>query len=135
MLLGSDLLPSMKLTNQLRLGAALGGILALLATYGALHVPCLFSTVTGIQCPSCGLTRSVVAVLRGDLALSIAYHPAGIALVSVVFVALLVPEQTLRAWGGVSERWRALPIVTRAGIGIGLLLMVWTWNLTRIIPG
>ncbi len=38
---------------------------------------CSFKRVTGIPCPGCGLSRSWVAALRGDLGASIAFHPLG----------------------------------------------------------
>ena len=38
---------------------------------------CGFRMVTGIPCPSCGLTRSVTWSVRGDLGRAIAMHPLG----------------------------------------------------------
>lgn len=120
--------------TQLRLAVTVSGLFGLLAVYGPLHIPCLFSTVTGVQCPACGLTRSVVAAARGDLAMSLAYHPAGIGLVGVAFAALVSPKYTLKAYDGASKRWGALSLITRTGIGAGILFIVWSWNLTRAIP-
>ncbi|MFF7643883.1 DUF2752 domain-containing protein [Streptomyces canus] len=42
----------------------------------------------GIMAPTCGLTRSVVAVFHGDLAMAWRYNPAGL-LVAAVSVAVL----------------------------------------------
>ncbi|WP_416529971.1 DUF2752 domain-containing protein [Streptomyces coelicoflavus] len=42
----------------------------------------------GIMAPTCGLTRSVVAVFRGDISMAWRYNPAGL-LVAVVAVAAL----------------------------------------------
>ncbi|WP_151484963.1 DUF2752 domain-containing protein [Streptomyces albicerus] len=50
-----------------------------------LHEP---SHRAGIMAPTCGLTRSVVAVFRGDMALAWRYNPAGL-LVAAVSVAVL----------------------------------------------
>ncbi|WP_331753114.1 DUF2752 domain-containing protein (plasmid) [Streptomyces sp. NBC_00637] len=54
-----------------------------------LHEPTHFA---GIMSPTCGLTRSVVAVFRGDVAAAWRYNPAGLlmAAVSVAFFARLV---------------------------------------------
>jgi hypothetical protein len=41
---------------------------------------CAFKVLTGIPCPTCGLTRSLCHALRGDWSASLGYHPAGIAL-------------------------------------------------------
>ena len=29
-------------------------------------IPCIFNSLTGLSCPSCGLTRAVVAISRGQ---------------------------------------------------------------------
>jgi hypothetical protein len=56
-----------------------------------------------VSCPTCGLTRSVTALLRGDLAGSIAIHPWGVALVAQLAAAWIV-------WGlWNARRWRTRP--------------------------
>lgn len=49
------------------------------------HV-CLCQSLLGLPCPGCGITRSLAAASRGDLANSLAMHPGGIAML----VGLLV---------------------------------------------
>jgi hypothetical protein len=41
---------------------------------------CVLKVLTGIRCPTCGLTRSLCHALRGDWSASLGYHPAGILL-------------------------------------------------------
>lgn len=36
---------------------------------------CPFLSITGIPCPGCGMTRSLLAFLKGDLYSSFQYHP------------------------------------------------------------
>lgn len=36
---------------------------------------CPIRYITGIDCPGCGMTRALLALLKGDLAASIAFHP------------------------------------------------------------
>lgn len=36
---------------------------------------CVFQRLFGIYCPGCGGTRAVFALLRGDILLSLYYHP------------------------------------------------------------
>jgi Protein of unknown function (DUF2752) len=56
-------------------GAVIG---ALWLDPGTLGVDvCWFRRATGLPCPGCGLSRSVVALARGDLAASLAFHPFG----------------------------------------------------------
>ncbi len=49
-------------------------------------VICVFRRVTGHWCPGCGLTRGVLAMLRGNVTTSFAYHPLAIVFL-VQFVA------------------------------------------------
>jgi hypothetical protein len=46
------------------------------------HGFCLFRSVLGIDCPGCGITRSVLALFRGHLADSWQLHRAGIVVVA-----------------------------------------------------
>ena len=56
------------------------------------HLPfgrCLLRDLTGIPCPTCGMTRSFMAVARGDLGQAIDYHLFGPALFLLLLVAVL----------------------------------------------
>ena len=43
-------------------------------------IPCPFKYLTGIDCPGCGLQRSVIALIQGDFHRSITLYPATIPL-------------------------------------------------------
>jgi hypothetical protein len=45
---------------------------------------CMFRSVTGIPCPGCGLLRSMVSAIHGDVAKSLEYHKLG--LLTLVYV-------------------------------------------------
>src|SRR5512143_2022666 len=69
-------------------GIIYGGI-ALLAIYVGRFVPvlsfapsCVFKGLTGVPCPTCGATRSVVHLARGEFFASLGMNP----LVSLCFV-------------------------------------------------
>ena len=47
---------------------------------------CAFHSITGHSCMTCGMTRSLHAILHGDLAVSIRYHLFG----PVVFLGMLL---------------------------------------------
>ena len=56
--------------------------LAAVALYTALarsveHAPalCVFRTVTGLPCPTCGTTRATLAFARGDMLSGVLYNP------------------------------------------------------------
>lgn len=52
---------------------------------------CAFRIATGINCPGCGLTRSITALMHGDVAASVGFNPMGIfAVVLAVFLWLKV---------------------------------------------
>jgi len=62
---------------------------------------CTYKQLTGTVCPSCGLTRSVAALYRGNLQLSLFYNKAGIFLVifSLIQTLLrLVPVIYKKEW-------------------------------------
>lgn len=50
--------------------------------------PCLFQLLTGLYCPGCGGTRALRALLAGNLALSIQYHPLVVYMAVVLTVEL-----------------------------------------------
>src|SRR5438132_1885627 len=61
-------------------GAASAVVLgvSLLLAYVPVQVPlCLFKTVFHLPCPTCGMTRSLIALWHGDPVLSFRYHPLG----------------------------------------------------------
>ena len=64
---------------------------------------CAFEAMTGLPCPTCGITRSFAATAHGQLGLAFHYHAFG----PFAFVALLLaslwaftgrPFPRLRAW-------------------------------------
>jgi hypothetical protein len=59
---------------------------------------CLLKRLTGLPCPTCGLTRAVCYALQGDWAASLGFHPAGILV--VVSVLGWVTWMSLEAWRG-----------------------------------
>jgi hypothetical protein len=84
----------------------LAGVLAALLAAGAAANPlrplpidlCGFKWLTGLPCPTCGLTRAMCRAIQGDIAGSLAAHPAGViaAAALVVWLAWLL----LEAWQG-----------------------------------
>jgi len=91
----------------------------------SLPASCYSRSVLGIDCPACGLTRSIVYLVRGEFAPSLAVHRLG----WLVFLAIIVqvpyrlwrlsrwgrvvvigPREDLILWGGVM----ALLLLNRA---------------------
>lgn len=95
-----------------------------------LPVACAFMRATGTPCPGCGLTRSWVALGRGNLGDSLAFHRFG--WLVMAYVGLQALRHALWLWG------RGLrPAVDRAGkwLDRGLILLAvalfanWGWVL------
>ena len=59
---------------------------------------CLLKRLTGLSCPTCGLTRAVCHALQGDWAASLGFHPAGILV--AVSLAGSVTWMSLEVWRG-----------------------------------
>lgn len=67
---------------------------------------CWLARVAHVSCPTCGLTRSLTLLSRGDLAGSLAMHPWGPALALQVLAAGLVWGAWLAApWRERPDRW------------------------------
>jgi hypothetical protein len=101
-----------------RLGAGLlvaGAVWAVSPVHPPL--PCPLRNLTGIPCPFCGLTRSVTALFRFDLAASLRFTPFGLVLVVAALVGL------------VALRGRNLPLRVPAAIVVIVVAMMWGWNL------
>ena len=84
---------------------------------------CLFLRTTGYPCPTCGSTRSVLALLRGDWMASLRASPllwAAAALMLVLGLSRLhsrtpIDSQRIRPW--------------HVALGLILLLANWVWVL------
>lgn len=106
---------------------------AALAAAGFGFIPCAFRAVTHCDCPTCGLTRSAVAGLRGDWVSALRWHALGPPLLLLGLcgiVACFLPQATrsrLADWLGRHERRWFLPAV-----GAGVLVAYW---LVRLMLG
>ena len=79
---------------------------------------CNFKRWTGVPCPTCGMTRGVTSVARGDLAAGFAYNPLFLTVMLgflLLLAARLLFRQTLRLQTSPNER--------RALGGLGILLI------------
>lgn len=91
---------------------------------------CGFKHLTGLPCPTCGLTRALCHAVRGDWTESVAYHPAGPLLALAILAWML--------WSA-TEAYRGQPFqeALRGRIGHALLvagaalsLVAWIARLT-----
>ena len=102
---------------ELLWGGVLGSAGMLAAGWLALGLPtplCPFHVLTGLPCPSCGMTRAAGALLHGDLPGAVAWNPLGSLLLcgAILYVAYAAVVVSLRlrrvCWSGGcgGGRWR-----------------------------
>lgn len=77
------------LKRQLKIdGTVLLGVVLIMLLYRLLGVGCPIRAYTGVPCPTCGMTRSVNALIHGDFAASFRDHALTIPTVGVLLLAL-----------------------------------------------
>ncbi len=88
--------------------------------------PCIFRTLTGLPCPTCGTTSAAVAFLHGDLALAFARNP-----LATLFGAIFIVGAPIAALWAVAggpavvlrvpfPRWLRL-------VGVGVIFVNWAY--------
>ena len=97
---------------------------------------CLFKQVTGIPCPSCGSTRSVLALLKGDFAGALFWNPFGILIMLILIISpvwmiydIVLRKESLynfyiRSEQFFKRKWIAIPAII-------LVLLNWIWNIYK----
>jgi hypothetical protein len=99
-----------------------------LASMSGLGQICLFRYLADIPCPGCGVTSSVVAISKGDIARAVKTNPAGVVVVAGIAaqaffhgMAVCWPKQ---------ERGVARLSTGLAWCVLGCLVLVWLWRLS-----
>ncbi|MGE5393616.1 MAG: DUF2752 domain-containing protein [Candidatus Saccharibacteria bacterium] len=97
---------------------------------------CLFKRITTIPCPSCGSTRSVISLMKGDIAAAFYWNPFGLLLISFLLIApfwilydMLNRKQSLLtiylgAEQFIRRKWIAIPAII-------IVIMNWVWNIAK----
>lgn len=93
--------------------------------------PCVFHSVTGMPCPTCGATRSVLALLDGRLVDALAFNPL-VFVSSLVFFAgaVIAPLWTWRR-ATLPRLGHPLPMWLRIGIVL-VILANWAWLIAHL---
>lgn len=97
---------------------------------------CLFKRLTGIPCPSCGSTRSVLSLLKGDFIGALISNPFGLIILSILILAplwilydvVLQKDSLLQVYNRTEiflrRKWIALPLIL-------LVILNWIWNIYK----
>lgn len=98
---------------------------------------CLFKSATGIPCPSCGITRSVLLLAQGEVMPAVWINPLGIlAALLLVIIPIWIGFDLFRnklSLLSVYKRGEKL-IRTHKLIYIPLIMLVmlnWIWNISK----
>jgi hypothetical protein len=94
--------------------------------------PCLFASVTGHPCPSCGMTTAFAWFVRGRFGRSWGVNPAGMVLASAS--AALVPWLLAGAALGTTPGFRSLeqPLLGVVVATVAVSLVSWTIRLVLL---
>ncbi len=115
---------SPKQSLLLAAAASVSGLVFLYATHHSI-ILCPVYAITGVPCPSCGMSRAWTHFLSGEIEEAFRYHP-------LFLLVLLVPLAFLlyRRKDGSVRLW-----VRRLGIfALVLLLAVWAWRMIVYFP-
>ncbi|MFP4634931.1 MAG: DUF2752 domain-containing protein [Nitriliruptoraceae bacterium] len=112
------------------LGMAAVGVLAVVdpEQRGAVTPNCPFRAVTGLDCPGCGGTRAVYALLQGDLPSALDHN----ALAVLLTLPLLGVAWAL--WLSAGLGWRAKPPTLTPRTTYGLLAVIMVFWIVRNLP-
>jgi hypothetical protein len=97
---------------------------------------CLTKRLTGIPCPSCGSTRSVIALIEGDLTAPFRLNPLGYVIaVFLVVTPLWVATDLIRNADSLLVAYRKTEqLIRRRWIAVALMLLLlvnWVWNIIK----
>lgn len=97
---------------------------------------CLIKQLTDIPCPSCGITRSVKALIQGEWAAAIYWNPLGILVFGIMVLSplwisldLMLNRSGFFSFYQKSEQnFQKKPV---AIIAMVLILLNWIWNINK----
>ena len=91
---------------------------------------CLFRNITGIACPGCGMTRSLIATGHLHFVDAIAFHPLGPPVLILLLLYSLTHVIKLRSrTGHVQQIPKVIPIALTI-----CFVIVWVARLTGFLP-
>jgi hypothetical protein len=97
---------------------------------------CFIKHVTGIPCPSCGSTRSVLSLIHGNIAEALYWNPIGLILILILIITpfwilfdiILSKESLLKAYIKAEQKIKNYKIAIPL---IALVIINWIWNIKK----
>lgn len=98
--------------------------------------PCIFKNVTGIACPSCGSTRSVLLLSHGNFTDALLLNPLGVFMAAIMLIApfWLLYDVTLKKDTLYTSYKKFEKIVQIKWVAITLIILIlinWAWNIQK----
>ena len=53
------------------------------------QIPCIYKSILGFECPTCGFQRALILLLKGDLLRSLRVYPALIPTLVLIFLLVM----------------------------------------------
>ena len=91
---------------------------------------CVFRELTGTPCPGCGLTRSVLFILRGRWEEAWRMHPFGYGWCAFFLLFFLTRYVTGRR----EQLWKAALVILCAGMVLFYIYRIWKGEINAVYP-
>ena len=96
---------------------------------------CLIKKITDIPCPSCGTTRSIISILKGNYADSI-INPLGYIVFMIMLLApVLIIYDILFKKQSLFNYYNRIEVIFKnpkySAVFIFLMILNWIWNITK----
>ena len=97
---------------------------------------CIIKNATGFPCPSCGTTRAVALLLKGQLIESVLVNPFGIlvAIIMTIFPIWVLMDVVLKKDTFFHSYKRTEVIISTKWLALFLIILVilnWIWNIHK----
>ena len=97
---------------------------------------CIIKHVTNIPCPSCGSTRSVISLIKGDFIEALSFNPIGylVAIILLIAPVWIIADIIKKTKTLFDFYLKIETYLKRPNIAIPLILLViinWIWNITK----
>lgn len=97
---------------------------------------CLFKRITTIPCPSCGVTRAIQEIIRGNIISSLLINPFGIIVALIMFGVpfWIIYDYLIKKETFYTFYLKAESIIRTKKVAFFLILLVllnWIWNIHK----
>ena len=97
---------------------------------------CLIKYVTNIPCPSCGSSRSIISLTKGDFSGALNFNPIGYLVAIIMLIApIWIIADTIKRTNTLFDFYLKIETyLKKPKIAITLILLViinWIWNITK----